>query len=161
MGIVTSFTIRTYPAPAITTFFSTNWALPSTGPTLDWFQRQAPAFPDELSTDFSVSSSQVQFSGVYLGSKADLQGILNMAGYQTLPPKKSEEFDEMSYIDTALHNAVLSQSLTPANDINALGLGPGLRIHPMQQRYFCIFMIMIFPSALLCVMTRAKLLPGP
>ena len=160
---MTSFTIRTYPAPATTTFFSTNWELPSTGPTLDWFQRQAPAFPDELSTDFSVSSSQVQLSGVYLGSKADLQGILNRTGYQALPPKKSEEFDEMSYIDTALHNAVLSQSLTPANDINALGLGPGLRIHPMQlqQRYFCIFMIMIFPNSLLCVMTKTKLPSGP
>ena len=126
LGIVTSFTVRTYPAPAITTFFSTNWDLPSTAPTLTWFQNQAPNFPDELSTDYSVSSGNVQISGMYLGSKADLLGILNSMGYQALPPKKSEDVRELSYIDAALNNAVLSQGLAPANDINSLALGPGM-----------------------------------
>ena len=125
LGIVTSFTIKTYPAPEVTTIFQTNWDLNDTVPTLTWFQKNAPYFPNELSSDLSVSSSNTQFSGLFAGTKQRLLDILDGAGYHHLPPRKSEDIRELPYIQAALYHAVQSQGLKPADDINSLGLGPG------------------------------------
>lgn len=125
MGIVTSFTIKIYPAPVVATIFQANWDLNETVPLLTWFQKKAPSFPNELSSDLSVSSSNTQFSGLFAGNKAQLLDILNSAGYQDLPAKKSEDIRELPYIQAALYHAVQSQGLKPADDINSLGLGPG------------------------------------
>ena len=125
LGIITSFTIQTYPVPEMVTIFTTNWDLSDTMPTLGWWQEHAPAWPAELGTDFQVFSSNAQFSGMYLGPSSDLMAILNNTGYQDLPAKQSEDFQELPYIAALLHNAASSQGLKPAEDINSLALGPG------------------------------------
>ena len=125
LGIVTSFTIKTYPAPQVTTIFQVNWDLTDLVPTMTWWQQQASHWPNELSSDFMAFSSNAQFAGNFAGSKAELMAILNSSGYQSLPSKQSEDFREMPYIDAALYNAVQSQGLKPADDIHSLGLGPG------------------------------------
>lgn len=122
---MTSFTIKTYAAPEITTIFQVNWDLTDLIPTMGWWQQQAAHWPNELSSDFMAFSSNAQFAGNFAGSKAELMAILNSTGYRSLPSKQSEDFREMPYIDAALYNAVQSQGLEPADDINSLGLGPG------------------------------------
>ncbi|KAK9827804.1 hypothetical protein WJX74_003088 [Apatococcus lobatus] len=130
LGIVTSFTIKTYPAPAVTTIYQVNWDLNDLEPVMTWWQKQAPSWPNELSSDFMAFSSNAQIAGNFAGSKADLMAILNSTGYQSLPSKQSEDFREMPYINAALYNAVQSQGLKPADDINSLGLGPGTSLSP-------------------------------
>lgn len=122
---MTSFTIKTYPAPQVITIFQVNWDLTNLLPTMTWWQQQAPAWPNELSSDFMAFSGIAQFAGNFAGSKAELMVILNGTGYESLPSKQSEDFRELPYIDAALFNAVQSQGLKPADDINSLGLGPG------------------------------------
>ena len=94
---------------------------------MSWWQAHAPAFPNELSSDFMVFTGTAQFAGLYLGSKDELLDVLDSAGYGSLPSKTSENFQEMPYINAALQLASLSQGLTPMDDINSLGLGPGLQ----------------------------------
>ena len=81
-GIVTSFTFRTYPAPALTRFTLT-WPWSSVAAVVNAWQNWAPSAPDELwsgcvlLTNVDKSSGPIiEINGVYVGSASALNPLL-------------------------------------------------------------------------------------
>ena len=89
------------------------------------YQNNAKTWPNIITTDILIGFGSVQWSGVWLGSNADLQTWLASAGYNALGSPQSASFQESDYITTALLFATRSMGLQPSNSINSLALGPG------------------------------------
>ena len=89
------------------------------------YQNNAKTWPDIITTDILVGFGAVQWSGLWLGSNADLQTWLASSGYSALGSPQSASFQESDYITSALLFATRSMGLQPSNSINSLALGPG------------------------------------
>lgn len=89
------------------------------------YQNNAKTWPNIITTDILVGFGSVQWSGVWLGSNADLQTWLSSTGYSALGTPQSTSFQESDYITSVLLFATRSMGLQPSNSINSLALGPG------------------------------------
>ena len=89
------------------------------------YQDNAKTWPNIITTDILVGFGSVQWSGVWLGSNADLQTWLASSGYSALGSPQHASFQESDYITSVLLFATRSMGLQPSNSINSLALGPG------------------------------------
>jgi hypothetical protein len=80
-GVVTSFTFRLQPIPAVT-LFTLEWPWGAAGTALDAWLKWLPYTPDELWSncqllaDGTTGSGRLKVTGVYAGSTTDCQGAL-------------------------------------------------------------------------------------
>ena len=89
------------------------------------YQNNAKTWPNIITTDILIGFGSVQWSGVWLGSNADLQTWLASSGYNALGSPQTASFQESDFITSALLFATRSMGLQPSNSINSLALGPG------------------------------------
>eukprot|EP00891_Asterochloris_glomerata_P008307 jgi/Astpho2/8307/Aster-x0352 len=133
-GIITSYTLNPVQQSAhpeiggTVTAIIVSWSMSNMYTVVNWYQNNAKTWPNIITTDILVGFGSVQWSGVWLGSNADLQTWLSSTGYSALGTPQSTSFQESDYITSVLLFATRSMGLQPSNSINSLALGPGTSI---------------------------------
>ncbi len=101
-GIVTTFKFKTYPVGNVSTFYVA-WPWGNAKAAVNAWQRWAPYAPDGLFSVCSLGTGsggpQVQASGQFFGSKAQLQSLLQ----PLLAGASYSEVVERSYINAVMH----------------------------------------------------------
>jgi FAD/FMN-containing dehydrogenase len=78
LGVVTSFSFRTVPAPAATTFHLV-WPFTQAAAVVDAWQRWSPAAPDEMAASLLITDFAgpvVNVFGAMIGGESDAAGLL-------------------------------------------------------------------------------------
>jgi hypothetical protein len=110
LGVVTSLTFRTLPAPAATSFLCT-WPHAVALAVIEAWQEWAPGAPDELAASLLVSASDgpptVRLLGAMLGTEADTVALLQALVDQAGADPSTTTTTHASYRDTKRHLAGL------------------------------------------------------
>jgi FAD/FMN-containing dehydrogenase len=107
LGVVTSFSFRTVPAPAATTFHLV-WPFTEAAAVVDAWQRWSPAAPDEMAasllmTDFA--GPVVNVFGAMIGSESDTAGLLGQLVSRVGADPTSAQTEHMPYRAAKRHLA--------------------------------------------------------
>jgi FAD/FMN-containing dehydrogenase len=109
LGVVTSLTFRTVPAPDATSFHLT-WPHTDAVAVIGAWQTWSPAGPDELAASLLVTAHGdedqpplVNLFGAMVGSAADAEGLLEEAVARAGVDPASESLTELPYAQTKRH----------------------------------------------------------
>jgi FAD/FMN-containing dehydrogenase len=115
-GVVTSLRFRARPAPTMTNFCLT-WPSAHAAAVIAAWQRWAPNGPDELAADLALTTSgppgsepSVEVYGAVLGAETDALELLDDLRARIDADTVSSSIEELSYRDTTLFQAELSDS---------------------------------------------------
>ena len=102
VGVVTSLTLRTLPAPVTTTLHA-RWAWADGPAVLEAWQHWAPDAPDDLAASLLVTAGpdpaaapEVHVFGAFLGGRAEAASLL---GALAAPPPASADLHELPFRD--------------------------------------------------------------
>jgi FAD/FMN-containing dehydrogenase len=107
LGVVTSFSFRTVPAPAATTFHLV-WPFTEAAAVVDAWQRWSPAAPDEMAASLLITDFAgpvVNVFGAMIGNESDTAGLLGQLVSRVGADPTSAQGEHMPYRDAKRHLA--------------------------------------------------------